>query len=263
MRQAEPDIRALAQQQLADYDAHRPGLIFAGGADFLNVAQAYALQLEVARLRQARGEMLAGFKVGCVSEAIRRQFGLDRAVFGHVWASEIHPNGVALDSAHFADLAIEGEFAFRLAEDIPSVEALSDEPTRFLASAEVLIELHNYLFRAQPPTAQELVANNALHAGVVLSAEPPHNCPPEQLLDEKVSVFRNGELLGTATGQALPGGPLGSLAQLTEHLALHGIRLRRGQLVLTGSPLPLYRVSAGDHIQVRGARLPGVWMTVK
>lgn len=263
MTQAEPEILELAKQQLADYDAHHPGLIFAQGASFLRVAQAYALQLEVARLRQARGELLAGFKVGCVSEAIRRQFGLDRAVFGHVWASEIHPDGAELDSTRFEGLAIEGEFAFRLAEDIPGAKELADEPARFLASAEVLIELHNYVFRAQPPAAQELVANNALHAGVVLSAEPPGEGPPALLLDEGISVFRNGELLGTATGQALPGGPLGSLLQLTEHLALHGIRLKRGQLVLTGSPLPLYRVAPGDHIQVRSSRLPGVQMTVK
>jgi len=263
MAQAEPHILELAKQLLADYDAHHPGLLFAQGASFLSVAQAYALQLEVARLRQARGERLAGFKVGCVSEAIRRQFGLDRAVFGHVWASEIYPDGAVLDSTRFEGLAIEGEFAFRLAEDIPSADALADEPGRFLASAEALIELHNYVFRTQPPTGQELVANNALHAGVVTSAEMRSHWPPALLLDEQISVLRNREVLGTATGQSLPGGPLGSLLQLTEHLAVHGIQLKRGQLVLTGSPLPLYRVSPGDHIQVRSSRLPGVQMMVK
>ncbi len=252
MMQAEPDILALAKQHLADYDAHHPGLLFARGASFLSVRQAYALQLEVAQLRRARGELLAGFKVGCVSEAIRRQFGLDRAVFGHVWASEIHPDGVVLDSSHFEGLAIEGEFAFRVAEDIPSAEAVRDDPVRFLASTEVVIELHNYVFRAQPPTAQELVANNALHAGVVLSAVPPSELGPDFLLDQEISIFRNGELQGAKPFAGCPPDaieshkPVLSAAEGMEDQGLKSVAEHpRCQALVLKEPSCYYRESGG------------------
>ena len=61
-----PDLDELAKRQLADYDAHYPGRIFEAGSGFLSVPQAYALQIQVARLRLNRGEPLAGYKVGCV-----------------------------------------------------------------------------------------------------------------------------------------------------------------------------------------------------
>lgn len=257
------DLSHLAKRHLADYDAHRPGRIFADGADFLDVAQAYALQREVARLRIARGEALAGYKVGCVSEAIQRQFGLDRIVFGHIFSTEVHPNGIALDPRQFDGLAVEGEFAFRLAAEIPDAAWLRGRRERALAAFFPVIELHNYVFHSDPPTGQELIANNGLHAGVVL---PPRESPVESLdqsLNEEIAVLRNGQLLGRSSGRGLPDGPFASLVQLVEHLGNLGICLHRGQIVLTGSPLPLYRVSPGDYLEVECTRLGKVEASVK
>ncbi len=36
------------------------------------VPEAYSLQIEFARLRQARGEELAGYKIGCLNATVRR-----------------------------------------------------------------------------------------------------------------------------------------------------------------------------------------------
>ena len=250
-------LHELAQRQLADYDAHHPGRIFEQGASFLTVAQAYALQVEVARLRIQRGEPLAGYKVGCVSEAVRGQLDLQRPVFGHLFATEIYPSGAVLDSARFEGLAVEGEIAVRIGEDIPDSEWLRRRRDQAIATAFAVIELHNYVFRSNVRMAQELIANNALQAGVVLPAQERVMKEDTDLLDEGLSVFRNGELLATAAS-ALPRGLFASLLQLVEHLRKFGLRLRRGQIVLTGSPLPLYRVFAGDRIAVRCARLAPV-----
>ncbi len=257
-----PDIEELARRQLADYDAHRPGRMFEGGADFLTVEQAYALQLEVARLRRLRGEAVAGYKIGCVSDAIRRQFGLDTAVFGHVLSSEIYTSGVCLEASRFDHLAIEGEFALRIAEDVTSLDSLHRNPLRAIAAAFPVIELHNYVFRAAKPSGPELIANNALNAGAVL---PPAETKPagvEHLLDKQISVWRNGEQLGAATAREIPGGLLGSLFALAEQLARFDIRLQQGQIVLAGSPLPLWPVSPGDRIKVLSPRWGEVTMTV-
>ena len=68
----ELDIEELARRQLDAYDAHRPSGMFEQGF-VLTVAEAYALQFRVAALREERGETVAGYKVGRVSEAVRRQ----------------------------------------------------------------------------------------------------------------------------------------------------------------------------------------------
>ena len=146
-----PAIHDLALKQLSDYDAHTPGRIFEGPPPIDSEDQAYALQMEVARLRVERGERLAGYKIGCVSEVIRKQLGMDRALFGHVWCSELHLSGVALDPKTYANLAIEGEFAVRLAVDIPDRQWLENHRREALAAMFPVIELHNYVFRAAAP----------------------------------------------------------------------------------------------------------------
>lgn len=244
------EIQALAKRQLADYDRRHPGTLFADASVTMTVEEAYALQYEVACLRQQRGELIAGYKVGCVSKSVQSQLGLNRPVFGHVFETELRRSGAVLDSREFDGLAIEGEFAVRLAEDIPDAEWLRAHPKRVMTAAFAVIELHNHVFRNAARTAQELVGNNAMHAGVVLPLHESELQDPDALLEDPISVYRNSEILGTATGRVLPSGPFGSVVRLAEHLSRLGHCLHRGQIVLTGSPLPLYPATRGDHIVV-------------
>jgi 2-keto-4-pentenoate hydratase len=256
------DLDQLAKQQLADYDRHAPGSIFAGRALRMNPGEAYALQMTVADLRAQRGEQIAGYKVGCISQVMQAQLGLDRPVFGHVFETEIRRSGVALNAADFDGLAIEGEFAVRIARDIPNAEWLRDHAAEAICSGFAVIELHNYVFRNAPHDAPELIGNNAIHAGAVLPAAEPPLRDISELLNAAIEVCMNGKVLGTATGAALPEGPAGSLVKLVEHLARYGRILRAGQIVLTGSPLSLYRVSGGDRIEVRSTRSSTVTASV-
>jgi 2-keto-4-pentenoate hydratase len=247
------NIAELAKQQLIDYDNHRPGSLFEQPRLKLSIADAYALQFEVARLREERGEAIAGYKIGCVSAVMQAQLGLDQPVFGHVFDSELHHSGVTLNSANYDGLAIEGEFAVRVGDDV-----------RDFVSEFAVIELHNYVIRRPPLTAQELIANNAIHAGAVLPAAERRILPgPGELLHESITVFRNGENLGTATGSALPDGPLGSVARLARHLERYGKGIHPRQVVLTGSPLPLYPAKCGDRFEVRCEHLAAVTAVIR
>jgi len=216
----------------------------------MTVDDAYALQMAVACLREQRGEPVAGYKVGCVSQVMQKQLGLDRPVFGHVFGTEIHSSGVVLNPGDFDGLAIEGEIAVRIARDIPDAAWLRTHPDEAISSGFAVIELHNYVFRNTPHNAQELIGNNAIHAGVVLPSSEPPVSDPATLLDTSIRVSRNGVTLGAADATALPEGPFGSVVRLAVHLARFGRFLRRGAIVLTGSPLPLYPVAAGERIEV-------------
>ena len=176
------DIEQLAKRQLSDYDRHQPGGLFAGYSNPMTVDDAYALQMAVARLRVQRGEPVAGYKVGCISPVMQAQLGLDRPVFGLVFGTEIQSSGVVLYPDDFDGLAIEGEFAVRIARDIPDANWLRSHPDEAISSGFAVIELHNYVFRNTPHNAQELIGNNAIHAGVVLPpSELPLGHPPEPL----------------------------------------------------------------------------------
>jgi len=251
----------MARRHLEHYDQHQPGLLFQDPEFRLDMEQAYKLQRSVTALREARGETVAGYKIGCLSEAIRSQLGLSHAVCAAVFQQEIYPSGCTLDSRNYAGLAIEGECAVRIARDIKDADAFRRDPGGAIASIFPIIELHNYLFRTIQWRAQELVANNCIHAGVVV--------PPEEswALDLReltwpISVWINGRHEGTAT-QTTYDNVIAGLGALVELLGSSGLRLRAGQIALTGSPLPLYRLSAGDSIEVRRMGLPEVTATIK
>src|SRR5258707_1238304 len=101
------DILEISCRQLADYDAHRPGRIFQDPSFQLTLDEAYAVQIQTAARRVVRGEAIGGYKIGCVSKPVQRQLNVDRPVFGHLFATEFHRSGVALDPAAFEGLAIE------------------------------------------------------------------------------------------------------------------------------------------------------------
>src|SRR6267378_300202 len=183
-----PDLDQLAQRQLADYDAACPGLLFAEPEFDLTVPEAYELQFKVAGLRQLRGEPVAGYKVGCVSPAVQGQLGLNQPLFGHIFDTEVYRSDVSLDHNRFHQLAIEGEFAFRMAEDVPDAGWLTANAKHAIEAAFAVIELHNFCCRAPAgKRAQELIANNGMHAGVVLPGEEGRFHSGDELLDEKIS----------------------------------------------------------------------------
>jgi 2-keto-4-pentenoate hydratase len=230
-------MEELARRMLLEYDNHCPGTIFSEPDFEMTLDEAYELQWTVAQLRLRRGEIVAGYKIGCVSESVQRQLGVNEPVFGHVWASEIYAEGVSLRLDRFASLAIEGEVAVRLADDGQSI-----------ASVFPVIELHNRVLR-RPPGAVELVANNAIHAGIV----KPEESTQFRLEMETITVFRDGSALGAAPATAFPGGPLESVERVQRHLQARGQRLAPGQIVLTGTPLPLFDVLSPQQIRVRAS----------
>jgi 2-keto-4-pentenoate hydratase len=244
------NLRELAVRQLNDYDRHQPGTVFAELGLELSIDNAYDLRFRVAELREARGERIAGYKIGCISRTMQQQLGLDHPVFGHVWEPELRPSGTTLQAEDFDGLAIEGEFAVRLATDVSSARWLRTHP-QVIGTGFVVIELHNYVFRGSSGNrAAELVANNAIHAGVVLPTADPPLDGSNTLRDAILQVERSGEVLGASTGAQLESGLIERIAHLAEHLERYGRRLHCGEVVLTGSPLPLWRVSGGDSIKV-------------
>ncbi len=246
MRQLEALTRArlrdLACRQLADYDAHRPGTLFASHDPVRCVRDAYRLQIATARLREARGEQVAGYKIGCISRSIQRQLGIGHPVFGHVFQIELRSSPASLEESDFCRPAIEGEFAAVLVRDITDPSEVSSHPEQFVAKAVPVIELHNYVFRGEGPSASELISNNALHAGVVAASD---SCT--------IPFSEKAELRVTIPGRvddAATTCPVGSLGTLVGLLADHGIRPKAGDILLTGSPLPLYPVRSGDSVEV-------------
>ena len=240
-----------ASRQLADYDARLPGTVFAERV-VLDVAQGYELQSAVAQLRWGRGERVIGYKVGCTSQKIRAQLGIDHCVSGRLYDSEQHSSGAVLSRERFANLAIEGELAVELSREPNEKEFSEVEIPACVARVFPVIELHNHVMRGEQPSAGELIANNAIHAGFVAGdGIRPNDFFGERPLDSAaMSIFADDRLLEECAGPALIQTINSSLKWLTESVRDRGERLSTGQIILTGSIPSLIPIAEDCGIRV-------------
>jgi 2-keto-4-pentenoate hydratase len=249
-----PDELALwGGRVLADFDSLRPWQRFIP-PDGLTPRQAYALQGEVARLREGRGERIIGYKIGCTSRAVRDQLGIREPVFARVFDTGCVPAGPRLTHAGYADLAIEGELAIRLSQDLPRGPLSDDEYIGAIGSVFPVIELHHYVLPATGRPVAALIASGGMHAGLVL-AEQETACSGRVPLVRGVEISLNDRRAGMTGEPWTMGGPATTLRWLTTHLAEWGLQLLRGQVILTGSALPLFRVNPGSRVTVEARPL--------
>lgn len=232
------ELRELAARQWHDYRLRTPGTYFGEDHHALNLYQAYAVQGEVARLRCEAGDTVAGYKVGCIGPGVVEQFGMSGPIYARIFRSELKATGDTLQHSTFANLAIEGEMAVRIGADGKIAEAFP------------LIELHHFVFRGTPKTLAELVANNGINAGAVISdsaiAAPLDNWKSARML----TVAVNGKEIDSGSLWAMTGGAVEAVGWLRDDLGRHGLSLLPGDVVLTGTPLGLHPVHPRDRVTV-------------
>jgi len=231
-------LHAIARRILADYDAADPGTVFADGLR-LEIEEAWRLQSAIAALREARGETVVGYKIGCVAAINQKTLGLSHPVWGRLWSTEQHADGVALNKADFSNLAIEAEFAITLKAAVDPARASADELISAIDAVFPVIELHNLVLRCDAPNGPELIANNGIHAGVVSGKAVP---PPDLPLTTDLTLAFDGETVDSWSALTWPDDVLQSILWLAERQAEAGHRLEKGDRILTGAfgpPIPL------------------------
>ncbi len=231
-------FHAIASRMLADYDARKPGTVFAEGLR-LSTSDAWRLQGAVAALREQRGECVVGYKIGCVCPGNQKMMGLTHPVWGRLWSTEQHGDGVALEKADFSNLALEAEFAITLGSTVDPERASPDDLLSAIGSVYPVIELHNLTLRGAPPHGQELIANNGILAGVV-SGEGVSD--PTTPLATDLALLFDGEVVDSWPSLRWPDDILSAIGWLTAKRAEDGECLKEGDVILTGAfgpPIPL------------------------
>ena len=240
------ELRAWACCLLADFDARTPWRSFVP-PDGLTLERAYDLQGEVARLREDRGERIIGYKIGCTSRAIQDQLGIHEPIFGRIFDTGCIPAGSRVGHASYANLAIEGELAIRLSQDLPRHPMSDEEYTGAIESVFPVIELHHYVLPENGHPLTALIASGGIHAGLVLPAQEM-TCSSRIPVVTELSVTINDRLAGRTGEPWTMGGPATALRWLTVRLAEQGLPLRQGQVILAGSALPLFPVDPGSRV---------------
>jgi 2-keto-4-pentenoate hydratase len=243
----------MAMLQLADYDAKTPGRLSCPSSA-LTISQTYAVQAEVGRLREQRGERIIGYKVGCTSKPIQQQLGVEEPIFARIFDTGCFRSGACLSHGCFANLAVEGELAVRLGADLFGPAVSKQACWEAVEAVFPVIELHHYVVPEAWPPGQWLIASGGMHAGFVFDEGGP-GCSGLAKFAHNLSIRINEAVVGAVGGSESLICPIESLLRLTGRLAQVGLQLWKGQVILTGSPMKLYPVAPGSRIVVEAPPL--------
>ena len=232
------ELGIFANKILEDYDFKNPGAIFREKQTISN-EDALLIQSNVARLREKRGEEVIGYKIGCVSKDTQKKMGFTQPACGYLWKSELHNSGIILNKKDYTNPAMEAEFGVILNRDIKPDLASFDYILQSIEGIYPLIEIHNLVFYGNEPYGAELLANNAIHAGVILGSETKL---PSDKTETDLKLIYDKEVIDIWTNKIWPNDMLSEIEWLIKEQARKNNYLKKGDLILTGAygfPVPI------------------------
>ena len=224
----------------------------------ITTEDAYHVSRRLLERRLADGERVIGKKIGVTSLQVQRMLDVHTPDFG--WLTD---RMRFVDSGAGGEVPIggqliqpraEGELAFVLARDLrgPGIT-----PSDVVAATEYVLpcfEIVDSRIEAWKIRYQDTVADNA-SSGLFLLGSEKVSPRGVDFPGCSMTVEKNGKPLSSGTGAEALGSPLVCVAWLANKLAEFGIGLEAGEVILSGSLVPLEPVVPGDHMRVH---VPGV-----
>jgi 2-keto-4-pentenoate hydratase len=151
----------------------------------------------------------------------------------------LYSSGIELNKKDYTNPAIEAEFGVVLNRDIKTELSSFDYILDSIEGIYPLIEIHNLVFHGDEPHGAELLANNAIHAGVVLG---PETKLPINKIETDLKLIYDSQIMDTWVDKRWPVDMLSEVNWLIKEQAKRNNYLKKGDLILTGAygfPVPI------------------------
>ena len=213
----------------------------------MSIDDAYAVNLRLRDLRLGRGDRLVGKKIGVTSPAVQQMLGVDQPDFGFLFDSMIFDGEMPISRQLVAPRA-EGELAFILAADLVGPGVTDADVLAATASVMPCFEVVDSRIADWKIKIQDTIADNA-SCGLFCLGEPvsPSGLDFPNL---QMTVWKNGEIISRGEGRAALESPVKCVTWLANTLGRYGVRLSAGDIILSGSWVPLEPVVAGDFMRL-------------
>lgn len=219
----------------------------------LDVAGAYQVQWAGLARRAARGERLAGVKMGFTSRAKMVQMGVDDVIWGVLTDRMLA--GDTVDTSALIHPKIEPEIAFLLGREVRGVVDVD----RAVDGVAVGFEVLDSRYRDFAFTLPDVIADNASASGYGLGTW----YPPCDLANIGLTMEFDGRVVQTGSSAAILGDPYRSLRAAARLAEAAGITLEPGFVVLAGAATVALPLAAGTHVRVRSSVLGAVEVTAR
>lgn len=216
----------------------------------LTLDEAYRISLGILARREAEGERVVGKKIGATSRAVQDMLKVDQPDYGFLTDRMRYAEGVPVPvSRELIQPKAEGEIAFVLKRDLmgPGVT-----PADVIAATEGVapcFEIVDSRVRDWKIAIQDTIADNA-SSGLFVVSDKLVSVHDVDLITCGMVLWKNGEVIATGAGAAALGSPVNCMTWLANALGAYGMPLKAGEVILSGSLVPLIPIAAGDCMEV-------------
>jgi 2-oxopent-4-enoate/cis-2-oxohex-4-enoate hydratase len=216
----------------------------------MSIDDAYGISRRLLDRRTGDGEVVVGRKIGVTSEAVQRMLDMHQPDFGTLTDAMMFADGSEIPVERLLiQPRAEGEIAFVLARDLVGPDVTEDDVLAATRCVRPCFEIVDSRIRDWRIRIQDTIADNA-SSGVFVLGTGEVDPRAVDLKACKISVRKNGAPLSEGVGAAALGSPAYCVAWLANTLSRFGIPLRAGEIVLSGSLVPLEPVAAGDRMDL-------------
>ena len=216
----------------------------------ISIDDAYHISLRMLERRQAAGARVIGKKIGVTSKAVQSMLNVHQPDFGYLTDDMVFNSGEVMPiSERLIAPRAEGEIAFILKKDLMGPSVTNAD---VLAATECVMpcfEIVDSRIKDWNIAIQDTVADNA-SCGLFVLGEEAVSPRKVDLVTCGMVGEKNGALISTGAGAAALGSPVNCVAWLANTLGEFGISLKAGEVILSGSLVPLEPVQAGDSLRV-------------
>lgn len=218
-------------------------------APHLTIDDAYAISLDALARRRRDGERVIGKKIGVTSKAVQDMLGVHQPDFGFLTDRMMADGTIDIAAHGLIQPRAEAEIAFILKAPLagPGVT-----PEQVLDATEAIVpcfEIVDSRIEDWRIGIVDTVADNA-SCGVFVLGEARADPRRFDLPALEVTVTKNGAPLSRGLGSAVQGSPLAAVAWLANTLGVYGVTLDAGDVILSGSLVPLEDARPGDLFEM-------------
>jgi len=215
----------------------------------LTIDDAYAISLDFLARRQADGERVVGKKIGVTSKAVQDMLGVHQPDFGFL-TDWMHIDGaIDVDAKKLIAPRAEAEIAFILKDGLAGPGVTASDVLAATESIAPCFEIVDSRIHDWKIAIVDTIADNA-SCGVFVIGEERLDPRGLDLPNLHVAVTKNGAPLSEGYGHAVQGDPAQAVAWLANTLGAYGVTLDAGDIILSGSLVPLAPAVKGDRFEM-------------
>jgi 2-oxo-3-hexenedioate decarboxylase len=211
---------------------------------------AYAIQDEIRRRKEARGNKTVGLKAGLTSFAKMKQMGVEVPVFGFVSDYMSSPDGADIKTSEMIHPKVEAEICVVTKAPLSGPGCHLGAVMAAIDFVVPAVEIIDSRYRDFKFDLKSVIADNTSASRFVIGGRP-RNLDALDLRTLGVVMEKNGEIVAMAAGAAVLGHPLAAVVMLANHLGARGQEIPAGTFIMTGGVTEAIAVKAGDNVAVR------------